>query len=157
MSIFKITVIVTICWLLTACESTKGETPAFDETLQKKMTQSYCYQYMYGGYGSAINYDKAYFWCGKSIINGNPKSMSLMGEIYLLGLGQPVQANKAFYWYDKAAELGHSHAQYMLAHIYHEGLGVTRSAELALQWNKKAQANNHPNAQHQKKQWNEGG
>lgn len=157
MNIFKMSVTIIFGLLLTACKSTTGESPAFDETLHNKMTQSYCYQYMYGGYGSAINYDKAYFWCGKSIINGNPKAMSLMGEIYLLGLGQPIQAKKAFYWYKKAAELGHSHAQYMLAHIYHAGLGVDRSDELALQWNEKAQANEHPNAQRQKEQWNEVG
>ena len=141
---------------LTGCKSTTAESPAFDETLHIKMTHSYCYQYMYGGYGSEIDYGKAYFWCGKSIINANPKSMSLMGEIYLLGLGRPIDANKAFYWYEKAAELGHNHAQYMLAHIYYEGLGVTRSSELAYQWNAKAQINNHPNAQHQKKQWDKG-
>jgi TPR repeat protein len=143
-------------FLLNGCKSTTGESPAFDETLHKKMTHSYCYQYMYGGYGSDINYSKAYFWCGKSIINGNPNSMSLMGEIYLLGLGQSVQAQKALYWYEKAAELGHHHAQYMLAHIYYEGLGVPRSTELALYWNEKAEMNKHPNAQHQKKQWNKG-
>jgi TPR repeat protein len=150
----KNSIIIMFGLWLSGCQSTSGESPAFNETLHKKMTHSYCYQYMYGGYGSGIDYDKAYFWCGKSIINGNPKSMALMGEIYLLGLGQPVDTHKALYWYENAAELGHNHAQFMLAHLYHEGLGVNRSPELALKWNKKALFNNHLNANRQKKQWN---
>jgi len=153
MNIVKASIIITSFLGLLGCESTTGESVGFDDTLNKKMTHSYCYQYMYGGYSSSIDYDKASFWCGKAIMDANPKAMSLMAEIYFLGLGQTVDHNKAFYWYEQAAELGHSHAQFMLAHMYHNGLGVMQSTELATQWNDKARFNNHPHAERQKRLW----
>lgn len=111
--------------MLSGCESVSNTNTQLEVTLHQQMTHSYCYQYMYGDYNAAVDYDKAFYWCGKSIIERNPNAMTLMGELYFLGLGRDKDLKKAYYWYEKAAERGHNHGQFMLAHMNKNEIGVS--------------------------------
>lgn len=114
-------------WLcmVSGCESISHSNTQLEATLHQQMTHSYCYQYMYGDYNAAVDYDKAFYWCGKSIVEKNINAMTLMGELYFLGLGRDKDLEKAYYWYEKAAERGHNHGQSMLDHMNKNGLGVS--------------------------------
>lgn len=133
----KIFLFSLLCFVV-GCETTTNQGQV---SLRDQMTHSYCYQYMYGDYGSEIDYQKALTWCGKSVITGNPSAMALLGEIYFFGLGRKVDYKKSYYWYEKAANKNHAHAQFMLAHHLSRGLGVAPSKTQALQWQKRAARN----------------
>jgi TPR repeat protein len=142
---YRFLMLLNIC-LLASCATYSDNSNGIEskQVLYKKMTQKYCFQYMYGSYNTPINYKKSYVWCGKSIIGGNTSAMVILAEIYFLGLGREKDIDKSFQWYSEAAKLGHVHAQYMLAHFYKNGYGTEKSPELSEKWQALAAENNHP-------------
>ncbi len=141
---------VLLYFLLSACASQNdsSEFAAQQQSLQKKMSHSYCYQYMYGSYSTQVNAQKARSWCLKSSQAGNTNSMVLLAELFfyqkVAELSKSSNHKQAHYWYKKAARQGHVHAQYMLAHLYQQGLGTNQSDSQASHWREQARVQRHP-------------
>ena len=58
------------------------------------------------GFGVPKDYDKAYYWIGKSADQGNTIALNDLGRAYANGEGKPKDAKKAFEYYRQSAEKG---------------------------------------------------
>lgn len=61
-----------------------------------------------------INPNKAFEWCQKSALQGNPQAMGMLAVLYQDGVGTQTDEFAKWYWLKKAAEAGHIDALKML-------------------------------------------
>ncbi len=140
-----------ILLVLSGCASVAG-TQQDEPTLSGKtqLLQSYCFQNMYGGFGTPPNYQNAALWCQRAAEQGNKSAQTLMGEIYLFGLANQQDYSQAMKWYHMAAvdgqDYGHAHAQFMLYHMLKNGLGVAPDDTAASEWLNMARQQGHAGA-----------
>jgi flagellar biosynthesis chaperone FliJ len=93
--------------------------------------------------GEHVAYDRADYrtalkvWLPKAK-EGDPESMTNVGEIYEKGLGLSPDYEVAAYWYAKAAGQDFTRAQINLGYLYEMGMGVERNPRKALDWYRKA-------------------
>lgn len=112
-----------------------------------RLMHSYCYKNLYGNLVTNINLDIAYKWCAMGAERGYPKSLTLLAEMYYLGLHVEQNYQRAYELYLKAATKHNAHAQWMLHYIYLNGLGLEASEADAKLWLLKAASNGHKKAQ----------
>jgi TPR repeat protein len=111
-----------------------------------RLMHSYCYKNLYGNLVTNVNLDIAYKWCAMSAERGYPKSLTLLAEMYYLGLHVEQSYQRAYELYLKAANKNNAHAQWMLHYIHLNGLGRKASELEANQWLLKAASNGHKKA-----------
>ncbi|MBR1471778.1 MAG: sel1 repeat family protein, partial [Lachnospiraceae bacterium] len=83
------------------------------------------------------NLPEAFRYFKESAEEGDPASMSMVGQYYLYGDGIAKDTKAAFMWNSKAAEAGQERAIRNLAVAYDFGTGTKRNAEQAVFWYKK--------------------
>ncbi len=111
-----------------------------------KLMHSYCYKNLYGNLVTNANYSIAYKWCAMSAEHGYPKSLTLLAEMYYLGLYVEQNYQHAHDYYLMAADKNNAHAQWMLYDIYSNGLGREASELEAKEWLFKAASSGHERA-----------
>tara|TARA_B110000116_G_scaffold133572_1_gene115740 strand:- start:90 stop:566 length:477 start_codon:yes stop_codon:yes gene_type:complete len=111
-----------------------------------KLMHSYCYKNLYGNLVTNANYSIAYKWCAMSAEHGYPKSLTLLAEMYYLGLYVEQNYQHAYDYYLMAADKNNAHAQWMLYDIYSNGLGREASELEAKEWLFKAASSGHERA-----------
>ena len=65
---------------------------------------------------------------------GHPRSMALLGTLYLQGEGVSPDASEALVHYRRAADLGDELGQLWLGALYLDGIGVIRNPRTAAHW-----------------------
>ncbi len=121
--------------------------PSQSHSAKQQLTHNYCYQYLYGEYGTTSDYRRALQWCRRGANEGIASSQALLAELHFFGLGIPQDYYKAMYWYEQAAEQSHTHAQFMLHHMLSDGLGTLPDGSRAIQWLELSAASGHSQAQ----------
>jgi len=111
-----------------------------------RLMHTYCYKNLYGNLVTNINLGIAYKWCAMSAERGYPKSLTLLAEMYYLGLHVEQDYQRAYEYYLMAANKNNAHAQWMLHHIHINGLGRDVSESEAKQWLFKAASSGHVKA-----------
>ncbi|WP_144394381.1 tetratricopeptide repeat protein [Pleionea sediminis] len=137
--------------ILTGCASSPGEREILNMPLSniwplaelgnKNAMHALCYRHLYGEDGAQKDYEIAYEWCKKSAEKGHNSSLTLIAEMYYLGLYIEQDYAKAFEYYQKAANLGHDHAQLVLYVMYEKGQGIEKNLVKAKQWLKRSARN----------------
>jgi TPR repeat protein len=82
-------------------------------------------------------------------IKANPEdapAMTLIAELYRLGLGVRLDLTEAAHWYKLAADRGDPQAAFALGRAYIEGAGVEKDMDKAKAMFEQAAAKNHPGA-----------
>jgi uncharacterized protein len=80
----------------------------------------------------------------RAMENDDPKSMTLLGELYANGLGVPEDIAKASKWYELAAARGDPNAMFALAIFSIKGQGVPRDRDKSAKWLAAAAKLDHP-------------
>jgi TPR repeat protein len=75
---------------------------------------------------------------------GDPKAMTLLGELYANGLGVPLDYQRAAEWYRLAAARGDSNAMFALAMFALNGRAGPRDRQASTQWLAAAAKLGHP-------------
>jgi TPR repeat protein len=73
-------------------------------------------------------------------------AMTLMGELYRMGLGVRLDRKEAARWYKLAADRGDPQAAFALGRAYIEGAGVEKDMKMAKEMFEQAAKKNHPGA-----------
>jgi len=144
---WKIILIVTTIFLASCSKQTIKSGVNNNAESEIKLMHSYCYKNRYGNLISNVNLDIAYKWCAMSAERGNPKSLTLLAEMYYLGLHVEQNYERAYDLYLLAANKNNAHSQWMLYYIYSNGIGRETSPLEAKQWLLKAVSNGHKKAQ----------
>lgn len=118
-----------------------------------RLMHSYCYKNLYGNLITNVNLDIAYKWCAMSAERGYPKSLTLLAEMYYLGLHVEQSYQRAYELYLMAANKNNPHAQWMLYYIHLNGLGRKVSEEEANIWLLKAASGGHQKAKQKTDQY----
>jgi len=105
--------------------------------------------YYIRGYGTDIDYKKAYKWYFKAAKQGNIKAQYNLAEQYEDG-NPDLDANskKAVYWYRKASNQKLKEAQYKMAYLYSEGKAVKQDHKKAFSLNLKSALQGYDKAQY---------
>jgi len=114
-----------------------------DYSAKKQLIHNYCYQYVYGDYGTQIDYRRAQQWCRRGADEGVASSQALLAELHFFGQGVPQDFFRALHWYRQAAQQDHVHAQFMLYHMLSKGLGTLPDESQARQWLEQSAASGH--------------
>ena len=80
------------------------------------------------------NYGEALRWFRDAAAGGNPKALSMIGNLYERGLGVPRDYIEASQWYRQAASRGEATAMHNLGYYYQTGMGVPKDYSEAMQW-----------------------
>lgn len=105
----------------------KSLTTLADEAENGDMNSAHalCYRYS-NGMSAPQDDEQAFKWCTLAAATQNPKSMTLLADLYYEGRGVEQDYNKAAKLYYYAAERGIEKAMFMLYHHFHNGYGVAR-------------------------------
>ena len=144
--LFKCLLILSVITMFGCMKQTIKSDVDGNNQSETAVIHSYCYKNLYGNLVTGINYEIAFRWCAMGAERSYPKSLTLLAEMYYLGLYVEQNYHQAFSIYTLAAELEHAHAQWMLYQLYHDGLGVEKSEASAQFWLMKAKSNNHKQA-----------
>jgi TPR repeat protein len=88
-----------------------------------------CLSYFYGDDENEQNYHNAFNACYEASKLNDPRSLTLLAELYVEGKGIDKNIIKAGALYEKAAHLGHRHAQLMTYMVYNYLLGDQSTQE----------------------------
>ena len=124
------------CWLMLALMSIiackklpmeKDVATLEEEALvgDKTAAHTLCYRYS-NGLNAPLDDEKAFDWCARASAQQEPKSMTLLADLYYQGRGTKQDYNKAAKLYYYAAQRGVEKAMFMLYHHYHNGFGVAK-------------------------------
>lgn len=103
-----------------------------------------CFRFS-NGIGVEVNDDAAFNWCNRASSTQNPKSMTLLADLYYQGRGTQQDYHQAAKLYYFAAQRGIDKAMLMLYHHYINGYGVAKDeTEARYYLNRAAQRNYAP-------------
>lgn len=83
-----------------------------------------CY---YNGWGTEINYQKAFQNYSLAAINHIPKAAYKVGYCYEIGLGVEKEETQAVSWYMEAMKIDDEQAEYRLGLCYKNGIGIEQN------------------------------
>ncbi len=121
-----------LSFILFGCAATQTSLEKSLDTLKEeaeagKMASAHALCFRYSNGVEAPQDDaKAFDWCTKASATQNPKSMTLLADLYYQGRGVTKDYRKAAKLYYFAAERGVDKAMFMLYHHYHNGYGVAK-------------------------------
>ncbi|WP_144393833.1 tetratricopeptide repeat protein [Pleionea sediminis] len=124
----------------------KSESTLIEDANQGDVSAAHalCYRYSYGVNIEADD-KKAFYWCERATITQDPRSMTLLADLFYEGRGTEKNYRKAAKLYYFAAERGIEKAMFMLYHIYANGQGVVKDeTEAKYYLNRAAQRNYQP-------------
>lgn len=135
MSIKKITMLIGLCVLFSACSTEMYSTklPSDGNYIATNKGVRYLL-----GRGVPQNNEKAFAYFREGASEGDPLAQNELAFLYAAGKGTTQDYRQAFIWYQKAAQQGLASAQYNLGLLYLYGLGTTRNQALAIHWFQKA-------------------
>lgn len=76
--------------------------------------------YFYGKNNTESNFDKAFDYFNKSVLNKYPDGKVYLGQCYNFGYGVKKDLQKAFYWYQEALKDGDIHSFIKLGFLYRD-------------------------------------
>lgn len=98
------------------------------------------------GYGTSLNYGKAYDYFKKAINLGSTYGMFQLAKMYEEGLGVIKNGQRANDYYRKSANLGYVDSMFNLGYNYENGKGVIQDYKEAKKWYEKAMEHNNAGA-----------
>lgn len=110
-----------------------------------------CYRYSTGT-EAPMDDRLAFQWCTMAAATQNPKSLTLLADLYYQGKGVEQDYHKAAKMYYIAAQNGVEKAMLMLYHHYHNGFGVAKDETEAKYYLNRAASRNYVPAMQLKQQ-----
>ncbi len=131
----------------------KSEETLIEEAEQGDISAAHALRYRLShGVNLTADHTKAYHWCTRASSTQEPKSMTLLADLYYEGRGTEQNYRKAAKLYYFAAQRGVDKAMFMLYHHYHNGFGVAKDETEARYYLNRAAQRNYKPAQQLKQQ-----
>ncbi|MBM6386416.1 MAG: sel1 repeat family protein [Paenibacillus sp.] len=93
------------------------------------------------GYGSPVNYEKAFKWYKMASDSGNAIGQTNIADMYYEGLGVERDYDESIRLYRLAAEAGDKEGQMHLGIMHLDGFGTEINLDTALEWFEKSLEN----------------
>ncbi len=143
----KAFIIISCLLLVVACKKTLLERDVEDledEALTGDVaaTHTLCYRYS-NGLNAELDDKKAFEWCSRASAQQEPKSMTLLADLYYQGRGTEQDYHKAAKLYYFAAQRGVEKAMFMLYYVYHNGFGTAKDESEAKYYLNRAASRNY--------------
>src|SRR5690606_7277540 len=86
----------------------------------------------YNGFGTGVNFEKAFSLYKEAAEKGNAYSFGFLGNMYALGQGVSQSDNQAINWYEKGIVENDSFCMRALGYMFQHGYGVSKNPEKAM-------------------------
>ena len=133
---------LTACANKTAMEKSLEQLQEEANTGDMNSAHALCYRYSNGA-DAPLDDAAAVKWCTLAAATQNPKSLTLLADLYYSGRGVEQDYRKAAKMYYIAAQNGVEKAMFMLYHHYHNGYGVEKDETEAKYYLNRAASRNY--------------